>query len=78
MVIRIKLSKEELQAFENFKKMVKPPEVSDVNFEKLIFMRGIESINMAIQMELEKLKAEDPEKFKQLLTPPETPNNDAQ
>lgn len=75
----IKLSTEESQAFENFRKMVKPPEINNDDFHKLVFLRGIEYINMAIREEFERLKVEDPAKFAELTTPPPelTPEPDA-
>jgi isocitrate dehydrogenase len=74
---KIKLEKDEGQAFENFKKMVKPPGITDDDFNKLVFLRGIEHINLAIRQELERLKTEDPAKYAEITAPPtETPDTE--
>ena len=71
----IRMSKDEAQAYQNFKKMVKPPEIADSDFDKLVFLRGIEYINLAIKEELDRIKTQDPEKFAEMTNPPQ-PSND--
>jgi len=65
MKFQIKLSKEETESFKNFKDYAKPDGISDDDFHKTLFFKGIQSINEDLRqlaIEYAKEKAEEMEK----------------
>ena len=59
MKLQIKLSKEEAQAFNNFQKLVKPPEIAEDDFLKGIFKIGVETMEMKLMEAVQEAAAQE-------------------
>ena len=59
MKLKIDLDKDESLAFANFKKVIKPDEVSDDKFIKAVFLTGVQKMNDDLQEILKKYVAEN-------------------
>lgn len=59
----INLDKDQTLAFNNFKKVCKPDEVSDDKFIKTIFLMGVETMNNQLQDVLKKYVSENKEQL---------------
>ena len=65
MKFQVKLNKEETLAFQNFKNVVQPAEISDDDFFRAIFLNGIEAMQKKLMEEMEKFAEEHPEILKE-------------
>lgn len=63
MKLKIDLTKDESVTFANFKKVIKPDEISDDQFIKAVFLTGIEKMNNDLQEILKKYVAENKEEL---------------
>jgi hypothetical protein len=61
MKIYIDLSKEEAEGYKSFMEMIKPESLSEQDFIKTIFLKGVEAVNTQITEEAKKYFSEHPE-----------------
>ena len=64
MKIEFELPKEETEAWIAFKTATIPPNMSDEDYIKTVFYRGIEAITLLFEKHYQKLREEKPELFK--------------
>jgi len=74
MKIYIELSKEESEGYKSFMKMVKPDQINEQDFIKMIFLKGVEAINIQLTEEAKKYMESHPEMFNVSGGPETNPN----
>lgn len=63
MKFMIKLSKEEAEAFKNFKEIVQPEDMDDADFLRNMFFTGWNALNQDLARIAKEYKEKNPEKF---------------
>jgi len=63
MKIHIDLSKEESEGYKSFMELVKPDELNEQEFVKIIFLKGVEAVNQQLSAEAKKYFEQHPEMF---------------
>jgi pantothenate kinase type III len=61
MKIHIDLSKEESEGYKSFMDLVKPEELNEQEFIKIIFLKGVEAVNQQLTAEAKKYFEQNPE-----------------
>lgn len=63
MKITLKFGKDEAEGFMNFCKLAKPENISQDDFAKFLFYKGVEALQKDFTMRLEQFKQENPEEY---------------
>lgn len=63
MKVTLKFGAEEAEGFNNFTKLAKPEKMSQDDFVKFIFYKGVESLQMEFAARIEEFKKNNPEEF---------------
>lgn len=63
MKVTLKFGKDEAEGFINFCKLAKPENISQDDFVKFLFYKGVEALQQDFASRLEKFKEENPEEY---------------
>ncbi len=63
MKITLKFGKDEAEGFTNFAKMAKPSNMSQDEFVKFLFYKGVQALQQDFAAKIEEFKQKDPEAF---------------
>jgi transketolase len=63
MKVTLKFNRDEAEGFSNFCKLAKPENLSQDDFVKFIFYKGVEALQNDFSAKLEQFKQENPEEF---------------
>jgi beta-N-acetylglucosaminidase len=66
MKVTLKFGKDEAEGFTNFCKLAKPENISQDDFVKFLFYKGVEALQQDFASRLDKYKQENPEEYAKL------------
>lgn len=66
-IIQIELEKESLEAYKGWYESIKPAKMTRIEFNTLIFLMGVDTINTSAADKIDELILENPEKYKEAL-----------
>ena len=65
-IVTVPFTAEELEAYKNWVESAKPPEMDREEFNKTVFLMGVQAVNDRATEQVNKLIKEHPEKFKEV------------
>lgn len=78
MKVTLKFGKDEAEGFTNFCKLAKPENISQDDFVKFLFYKGVESLQKDFASRLEQFKQENPEEYAKMAAQAQSSQNELQ
>lgn len=78
MKVTLKFGKDEAEGFNNFCKLAKPENISQDDFAKFLFYKGVEALQKDFASRLEQFKQENPEEYAKIAAEAQSAQAEAQ